>query len=98
MKLLLTALSIIIVSCGTTKAVKADYSYMELGVGYELTDGSWIGDVPASAEIGHHWDIQDNFYIRAGLNHTSNLDKGAPLNNDFESQINWLYLKAGFKF
>lgn len=76
----------------------ADYNYIELGAGFRTHGDSWTGDIPASFEVGRHFTLSDNIYLRSAFNHTSNLDKGKPLNNDYETQINWVFLKLGFTF
>ena len=83
-------------------AFAADYSegynYLELGAGYNMGKSDWSGDVPATVNLGHHFKMTNNLYFRAGVQHISNLDKGTPLNDLVETQLNWVYGIIGFKF
>lgn len=55
------------------------------------TGETWVGDVPVSFAIGHRWKQQDNFYWELKLVHDSNLDKGWPVNDEFETARDVIY-------
>ena len=76
----------------------ADYWYIGASVGTKIHEHSWVGDVPASAYIGRHFQMNDSFAFRVGVEHISNLEKGYPFNEEFETSLDRAYIAGEFHF
>jgi hypothetical protein len=84
--------------CFIPSVAFADYWYLGFTVGTKIHEHTWIGDNPASAYIGRHFQMNDSFAFRVGVEHISNLDKGYPLNEEFETSLDRAYIAGEFHF
>lgn len=82
----------------TSVAHADEYRYLEFKLSKNTGDNGWVGDYPASVELGYYKDFSDKVYGKIYYKHESNIDKGPPRNNDFESWMEEVGIGIGVKF
>jgi len=77
--------------------VAEDFFYIEIGVAKNLGDNGWVGDYPAHLSLGYVKEFKDT-YIKFDATHISNLEKGRPFNNEYESYLDITGISFGLRF
>ncbi len=96
---IVTAVCILLVLGVDDARAEEDYGYVEFAVGVNL-NGPWIGDYPSHFEGGYVWNdvVKKNLYVRAYLNHSSNIERGSPRNDKAETYIDKAGVAIGWRF
>lgn len=60
--------------------------YFSVHAGKDISVGEhWTGDVPVNFVLGHNWMLSKSVQFDLRLLHDSNLDKGWPVNEEYET-------------
>ena len=86
-------------SLSETKPSGAEtYAYLEVFVGHNINSQGWVGDTPSGAAAGIHHDMGKDWYGEFEIRHQSNIDRGAPFNNKYETWVDTIGITIGRKF
>ena len=75
-----------------------DYAYGEVFIHHNMNSQGWVGDTPAGIAAGLHHDFDPNWYGEIEIRHTSNIDRGVPFNDKYETWVDSVGITIGRKF
>lgn len=93
---IMALLGILIVS---TDCKAESYAYGEIFVHHNVNSNGWVGETPAGIAAGLHTSLgESKWYGEIEIRHTSNLDRGVPFNDKYETWMDSVGITIGRKF
>jgi hypothetical protein len=81
------------------KLVHAEsYAYGEISIHHNINSQGWVGDTPSGIAAGLHHDFDKNWYGEIEIRHQSNIDRGVPFNDKYETWVDSVGITIGRKF